>query len=338
MSLLVYQLIQDYLPGNRTPTSKGWMKFDSICCHHRGHNQDKRGRGNILFSTTGSIIYNCYNCGFKTGYQGIDITDKFKLFMTYLNIPSDKIDAAKLEIFVKKQKGELQSLQSIELKIESFKEISLPNGSKPIDSYIGSNDELTQVINYINDRGRAISTGYRYYWSPNDKWQLNKRVIIPFLYQDKIIGWTARYIEKSTSEIPRYFTSDVPSGYIFNSDVLFYKNRKYVLICEGPFDAIAINGVGALGSKLNEIQINWLNSFDIEKIIVPDRQRKNQGLIDIALDQGWSVSFPDWENSIKDPAQAIQVYGKLYTIYSIVMSRTSSKLQIDFKRKLLKNG
>ncbi len=333
MPLLVYQLVQDHLPGNRKSNAKGWQSFDAVCCHHRGHNPDKRTRGNVLFSTDGSIVYNSYNCNFSTVYRGIDISDKFESFLNYLNVPKYKIQQAKLEILDKKLKGELISPQQIELKLEPFKEIKLPEKAKKINL-----SEPSEIVTYLKSRGRAVLDGYQYYVSDSEKWNLNKRIIIPFWYQTKIVGWTGRYIGIPPEDVPRYFTSDVPAGYLFNSDVLFYRNRKYVLIAEGPFDAIAINGVGALGSKLNATQISWLNSFDIEKIVVPDRQRKNQELIDIALEEGWSVSFPDWEASIKDAAKASQIYGKLYTIHSIVLAKTASELQINFKRTLLKDG
>lgn len=335
MSLLVYQLVQDYLPMSRKKSAKGWWQFNAICCHHRGHSQDTRGRGNLLLSTDGSIIYNCYNCGFKTGYKGNDISDPFKSFLTYLNVPEEKINSAKLEILDKRIKGELSPTTNINwIKPDTFSEIVLPENAQPIENVVDS--KILPVIKYLGSRGNAITTGYQYYWSTSSKWNLNKRLIIPFLYQNKIVGWTARYAGIPPKDIPRYFTSDVSNGYIFNCDVLSSKTRKYILICEGPFDAIAINGVGALGSKLNQSQIAWLNSIDVEKIVVPDRQRKNQNLIDTAIEENWSVSFPDWEVSIKDAAEASTIYGKLYTIYSIIHSRTNSELQIDFKRKLFK--
>jgi DNA primase len=165
---------------------------------------------------------------------------------------------------------------------------------------------------------------------------MNKRIIVPFRHRGQIIGWTGRYAGIPPANIPRYFNSDLPGGYLFNGDVINDRKREYVLVLEGPFDAISIDAVAALGSELNQQQINWLNSTDTEKIIVPDRQRKNQRLIDVALEQNWSVSFPDWEDNIKDAAQATEKYGELYTLSSIINSRTDSPLQIGVKRQLLK--
>jgi hypothetical protein len=108
------------------------------------------------------------------------------------------------------------------------------------------------------------------------------------------------------------------------------------LVLEGPFDAIAVDGIGVLGRELNSQQIAWLDSSLAEKIVVPDRERRNQELIDVALAQGWSVSFPDWEPGIKDAADAAAKYGRLYTLKSIIDSRTSGPTEIAIKRKMLR--
>ena len=114
------------------------------------------------------------------------------------------------------------------------------------------------------------------------------------------------------------------------------RHRKFIIVVEGPFDAISIDGVAAFGSEMNKSQIQWLNSSDKEKIVLPDRQRKNQGLIDIALSNDWSVSFPCWEENIKDAADAQRQYGQLYTLASIIKFRTNSRLQIEIKRKMFR--
>jgi hypothetical protein len=340
MSLLLHQLVQDYLPSKRRQTPKGWIVFNAPCCHHRGHNADTRSRGNVLIGLDGHIVANCYNCGFKAIYAGNEISKNFQLWLQYLGVPRDKINEAKLEILSKQLNGEIAAVENtVWFKPEVFSEVDMPKHSKPIESWLEQDDisdDLATCIEYLGNRGRAISENYQYWWSPSTKWDLNKRILIPFWYQDKIVGWTGRYAGVPPSNTPRYFNSDVPAGYLFNSDVISNKKRKYVLITEGPFDAIAIDCVGAMGSDLNRQQIAWLNSTDQEKIVVPDRQLKNQKLIDIAIEQGWSVSFPDWEDKIKDAADASIQYGRLYTIHSIIAAKTSSILQINFKRQMMK--
>ena len=102
-------------------------------------------------------------------------------------------------------------------------------------------------------------------------------------------------------------------------------------------DAIAIDGVAALGSKLNKQQLSLLRNTDKEIIVLPDRQRKNQGLIDVALEENWAVSFPDWDDEVKDAADASCKYGKLFTLQTIIDSRTKNELQINVKRRMFRS-
>lgn len=340
MPLLIYQLVHDYLPAKRKQTQKGWWTFNAPCCHHRGHNTDTRSRGNLLFVPDGTIVVNCYNCGFKTRYRGSDITYTFEQWLEWIGVPKSKIQEAKLEILSKKLNGEIQDVDTNHLfKIEHYQQIDLPQGSKSIADWTNDgviSKELLACINYLAERGRKILTGYDYYWASTSKHNLNQRILIPFYYNNKIVGYTGRYAGTPPKGVPKYWNSDRPADYLFNNHVINLRNRKFVLILEGPFDAIAVDGVGTLGSKMNLGQINWLNSTDKEKIVVPDRQRKNQDLIDTALEQGWSVSFPDWDDKIKDAAEATMCFGNLYTLASILKTRTNIKLEIDVKRKLLK--
>ena len=340
MTLLVHQLVLDYLPVKRKQNAKGWIVFNSVCCHRRGHNQDTRSRGNLLITADGGMVVNCYNCGFKTGYRGGDISGHFESWLRYLGAPHNKIQEAKLEILSKKLNGEIETSIAPEIfRTDNFSEIELPNHCKSIESWLDSqeiSDDLIKCIEYLSARGRAIAAGWTYYWTPISRWDLNQRVVIPFYHNSKIIGWTGRYAGTPPKNSPKYFNSDIPVGYLFNNRVITLRQRKYVLVTEGPFDAIAIDGISPLGSTMNKQQILWLNSTDKEKIVVPDRQLQNQDLIDTALEQGWSVSFPEWGEGVKDAADASIKYGKLYTIASIIQSATNSKLQIGLKRKMIR--
>jgi hypothetical protein len=341
MSLLLHRLINDYLPIKRKQTQKGWITFNAPCCHHRGHNLDTRGRGNFLAVGDGTLLVNCYNCGFKARYSGGDISHGFEAWMGYLGIPREKIQEAKLEILSKKLSGEIQQSEhnGISPIYENYKEVPLPDGSASFASYLEKEDQHPWFVNcleYLSSRGRAVATGWDYFWSPSRKNDLYKRIIIPFYHRGRIIGWTGRYCGTPPKNVPRYLNSDLPGGYLFNSDVLLSKDRKYAIIVEGPFDAISIDGISPLGSTMNKHQVSLLNSVDVEKIVLPDRESKNQELIDVALANDWSVSFPYWEEKIKDAADASKKYGKLYTISSIIGARTKSKLDIGMKRQMLK--
>lgn len=347
MPSLVHSLVTQYMPVKKQQNAKGWWHFDAVCCHHRGHNRDTKRRGNLLMQEDGGLIYNCYNCGFKTGYKGGDLGNAFETFLGYLGVPQERVGQAKLEILGRKLNGDISHTGGKEwFKVEDFKESALPSGARPVNAWATVDEHAEQLIpclDYLVSRGRAVSDSWPYHWTPDvtdrtyRRVEMNRRVIIPFFHRGKVVGWSARYCGMPQRGMPRYFNSEIPSGYLFNGDVIGKKGRKFVIIVEGPFDAIAIDGVAALGSTLNGAQIAWLNSTDAEKIVLPDLQAKNQDLIDTALEQGWSVSFPEWARGIKDAADASRMYGRLFTLHSILQHRTSSPLRIGVQRQMLKD-
>lgn len=336
----IHQLISDNLPAKRRQTPRGWIVFNGVCCHHRGHNHDTRHRGNLIITPDGMIGYNCYNCGFKTKFNGIDLSKNFEHLLQWLGVSANDIQQAKLELLKNKiDGGDVIHHEGLFHFEKKFKETALPKNAVPISSILEW-DEIPQdyltVIDYLNSRGAAVANNYDYYWTPDTKNDMSKRIIIPFYYEHSIVGWTARYAGTPPSKLPRYYNSTLQPGYLFNNEVLTKTNRQYILLLEGPFDAIAVDGVATLGSELSREQLAWLLHCDKEIIVVPDRQRKNQGLIDTALDNGWYVSFPEWEDHIKDAAEASASYGRIYTLKSILANKTASSLQINVRRQMFK--
>jgi hypothetical protein len=52
-----------------------------------------------------------------------------------------------------------------------------------------------------------------------------------------------------------------------------------------------------------------------------------------ALDLGYKISIPNWEDDIKDVNDAVLRYGKLPALLSILQSATRSKVKIEIQRK-----
>lgn len=337
---LLHELIAENLPHKRKMSPRGWVMFNAPCCSHRGHKPDSRMRGNMLILPDGHVAYNCYNCGFKTVFDNANLSRNFENLLRWLGLPDDDVGRIKLEVLQNRLSGTVGSPGHDSLDfLRDFKSVELPEGAIPIASVLEDDDapdEFRSAMSYLASRGAAVAGGWDYHWSHSTKWNLNNRIIIPFYYRDKIVGWTARYAGKPPPGTPRYYNSDLQTGYLFNCDAITKPNRKYVILVEGPFDAIAIDGVAALGSKLSRQQLSWLQSNDREIILLPDRQRTNQDLIDTALDNGWYVSFPEWEDDVKDAADASCAYGRLYTLRSIVAGRTRNKIQIGVKRKMFR--
>ena len=339
---MIHELIIAHLPPCKS-SSHDWKKFNAVCCHHRGHKPDTRGRGNIKFEIDGKITYSCFNCGFAVIYDPASLTKKFETFMSWLNISLDEISVIRLA----QLQQELDGIEHISIHSEiifnkKFPVQSLPPGSKSFSSIAETEHvpkDFLDVAAYLYSRGDAVANNYEYYWSPLTKWGMNKRVIIPYYYHGDIVGYTARYASDIVPEnVTRYYNSDLPPGYLFNGEVIDHPTRHYCLLFEGPIDAIVCDGTAAFGSKLTHEQLAWLLQCKKQIIVVPDRQRKNQGLIDVAIEFNWAVSFPDWEDYIKDAAQASINYGRLYTLKTIIDNATDSPLEIGIKRTRFAKG
>ena len=294
-------------------------------------------RGNLKFGSDGEMGHNCYNCGFKFKFDGSHMSDSFESWLSWLGIERSQIQAIKIGLLAKHVDGADRPLHSVDpFQSHSWPTVDLPGDAQPIEQLLeqGCDDpDFLTCVSYLANRGTDLLGSYSYSWSARKQNQLHKRIVIPFFHKDKIVGWTARYAGAPPGGVPRYWNSSVPAGYLFNQDVLT-KQRHWALVCEGPFDAIAVQGVSALGSTMSDLQIQTLINSEQRPVILPDRQRANQNLIDLALSFGWGVSFPDWEGHIKDAADACKAYGQIYTITSALQSITHNPIEIGIKRKM----
>jgi DNA primase len=155
-------------------------------------------------------------------------------------------------------------------------------------------------------------------------------VIIPFYHDGKVVGYTGR---KITEGKPKYLT-DSQNGYVFNLDRQAY-NRSCVIVVEGQFDAIAVDGVAIMTNEPNETQCARLNALGKQVIVVPDRDQPGAKLVKAALDNNWNVSLPPWEEDVKDVADAVKRYGRLYTLTTILNYQEANKIKIQLLQKKL---
>ena len=100
---------------------------------------------------------------------------------------------------------------------------------------------------------------------------------------------------------------------------------------------MAVDGVAVLSNECSETQANIIESLNREVIVVADRDRAGAKLINQALEYGWSVSFPVWQETCKDVSEAVDKYGKLFVLKSIIDGKESSKLKIELMKKRLYN-
>ena len=169
---------------------------------------------------------------------------------------------------------------------------------------------------------------YNWMWSPAPGYV--DRVLIPFYHEGVVVGYTGR---KITDGKPKYLT-DAQPGYVFNVDAQTPK-RAYVIVVEGQFDAIAIDGVAIMHNEPNETQSARINALGKQVVVVPDRDKPGAKLIKSALDNGWGVSMPPWEDDIKDVADAVKRYGRLYVLTTILHYKVTNEIKIQLLMKKL---
>jgi hypothetical protein len=330
------------------PSQGGWLSGNAVCCHHNGENADSRGRGGLNLPGDGGVVWHCFNCGFKTRYvPGLTLSFKYRKLLKWMGANENEIQRLILESL--RLKNTILIENSIAVQEEfSFEARQLPsNATNIIEAVIASgenvSEDLANAVKYVHDRCIDFSK-YNFFWSSNIENKLYHRVIVPFYYKNQIVGYTARLTD-TTTKIKKYH-SDHPGHFVFNLDNQ-HKDNKIVLVVEGPFDAMSVDGVSTQTNDISEQQADIIESLGKDVIVIPDfdKHYNKQGrevwpgevTINRALEYGWSVSFPVWRKDCKDVNDAVIKYGKLFTLKSILDEVESNPIKIQILEKRIKN-
>jgi hypothetical protein len=325
---LVLDKFRSILPRTKTSPS-GWISFNAPCCHNRGHSRDTRKRAGVMFSE--GVVYNCFNCKYTASWQpGRTLTEKFKNLCRWLGASDDQIKEMVFEA-LKTESLDYEPEHFVE-KVK-FTEKELPDGSMSIEEWINSaylpdiSADIGPVIDYVYSRGfDALSNDF--FWSPAPGYI--DRVLLPYYYEGKIVGNTAR---KITDGKPKYLSDQHPF-FVYNVDAQDPLS-KYVFVVEGQFDALAVGGVGLLTNEIAQQQAHIINQLGKEVIVIPDQDRAGLMLIKQAIDYDWAVAFPTWGADVKDCADAVQRYGKLFVIVDAIKTAQQGEIKISVARNNL---
>tara|TARA_B110000503_G_C7034470_1_gene365462 strand:- start:178 stop:921 length:744 start_codon:yes stop_codon:yes gene_type:complete len=207
----------------------------------------------------------------------------------------------------------------------------LPNDSKPLLGWleIDPNEDVIACADYLINRGCELDW-YPWHWSPENGYR--DRVLLPFYNNEEIVGWTGRKIKEGK---PKYLT-DAQAGYVFNTDAQL-DDKEYVIVVEGQFDAIAIDGVAIMHNEPNATQIARIKALNKQVIVVPDRDKPGAKMITSALENNWAISMPPWEDDVKDCADAVKKYGRIYTLLTILKYKETNEIKIQLLKKKLEN-
>lgn len=325
---LVVDKFRSLLPPRAKHSPSGWTSFNAPCCQHRGHSPDTRKRGGIRFDGNG-VVYNCFNCKFSTGWQpGSPFGEKMKTLARWLGANEDTIKELVFEAL--KTESEDFQQEQYQPKIE-FTDKELPEGAMPLAGWLDvdldkeQEQHLAEVVQYVVDRGHNPLND-NFYWTPVPGYI--DRVIIPFRWEGRVVGNTARKVTKGK---PKYLSDQHPH-FVFNFDKQ-QENQKYIFVCEGPFDALSVDGVALLTNEIADQQSRIINSLGAEVIVIPDQDRAGLLLFDRAAELNWSVAMPNWDDDVKDVAEAVQRYGKLFVIVDAIKTAQKGAIKINMAKK-----
>jgi hypothetical protein len=328
-------------------TPSGWRKRNCMLCHTRGHGADKRERFGYFESPDGSITVNCFNCGFMTGWKPhTHLGKKMAFFLRSINVPQSDIDALRFAAFREANDVETKAMKLTGSITKKWTPVThIPKDLKTITEWANEGCEdknFLRVVEYADKRG--ILNPDKLCWSPDKENFFDRRLTIPYYYNDELVGWTGRVVIDTSKDITKYHTH-MPPQYIYGLDEQRDYDKQFIIISEGIIDAFITDGIGVLHNKLHENQAALINALPGTKILCPDRDKDGDGLIETAIENKWSVAFPKWGKDsngriIKDAGHAAEVYGHLLTIQSIIESRERDSYNIRIKRKMdkMNNG
>lgn len=310
--------IVQYLPGKRKTSSSGWISFNGPCCVHNGESQDRRQRGGLKASPEG-WSYHCFNCNFTASFiLGRNLSVKARKLLTWLNVPQEEIERVNLESLRHRSiEGILETRRTYNIVADIHFEERDMGGVEFVTP------EHTEVWNYLRSRCAPVDYPFMVSATAGSR----PGVIIPFTYNNTLVGNTTRFLDDRKP----VWLNDFQPGYVFGID-LQRPNWQRVIVTEGIFDALSISGLALMHNEVSDAQARLIRSLGKEIVVVPDQDRPGMELVERAVELGWSVSMPEWIDC-KDVNDAVKKYGRLATLLTIMQARETSRIKIEMRRK-----
>ena len=249
-----------------------------------------------------------------TGKQGTKISTLFK----QLKASSDKFT-------------ELYKLVNDETEhkfVSSNVELSLPKEFQPITS-TSTNITGKQAYNYLKNRGITEEDILKYNLGYCEYGNYKNMVIIPSYDENgKLNYFTGRSFEK---EPYRKYRNPETSRNIIPFE-LFINWDLPLILCEGPFDAIAIkrNAIPLLGSNIQSNLMKKIVTSTVKKIYIAldtDAMKKSLKFAEEFINQGKEVYMVELQD--KDPSEMG------FTNFTKLIQTTSPLTQYNLMEKKL---
>lgn len=281
---------------------------------------DHSDRGGFKFDGD-EVGYNCFNCGAAGKYteNSGELSRKFRKILNAFSIENEEIDKILGKAFFAKAEAERNTISLADVSNKKEKknylitpEVPLPKGAERLGATDKAIDVQVKIATYLMLRKIDIET-YPFYFSL-DKSLINY-VIIPFYRNGKLIYWQGRNYNNGSSKKDRYNNCTEPKeNIIFNFDELF-RGTGPLFVTEGVFDAIPLNGIALLGSKINDAKLEILKKSKRDLIFVIDKDKNGRFVAEKAIENGWKITFaPQFTDDVN---KSIITYGKTWTIFQL---------------------
>jgi hypothetical protein len=283
-------------------------------------------RGGLKVNADG-WSYHCFNCNFTASFVlGRNLSVKARKLLSWMGVPPEEIERVNLESL--KHRSIIGLIDDRKRLSDTVSGIEFKQHDLPAASILLDDETHSDIIDYL--KSRQVPLDYPFMTLEHYdgvSWYDRPHVIIPFTYDNVIVGHTKRFLD---NKIPKYI-NDMQPGYVFGTD-LQRPNWQHVIVTEGIFDALSIGGIAVMHSTINDAQARLIRSLGKEITVVPDQDRAGMELVDRAIELGWAVSMPAWQDC-KDVNDAVIKYGRLATLLSIMQARETSKIKIELRKR-----
>tara|TARA_B110000503_G_C7119001_1_gene401607 strand:+ start:536 stop:1462 length:927 start_codon:yes stop_codon:yes gene_type:complete len=275
---LLINLVDSVLGGGKR-TARGNKAYHCPYCNHHKPKLEV----NFSQNKKGYNPWHCWVCDKK----GSRISSLFKK----ISASAEKFEELKKligsEVEVKREKSTVQ--------------LKLPQEYKPI---LGSKDILARhAFSYLKKRGITIDDIEKYNIGYCETGRYAKMVIIPSYDESGNLNYfTGRSFEKDP--YIKYRNPEVSRDIV--PFELFINWNIPLVLCEGPFDAIAIkrNAIPLLGKNIQQNLMKKIVTSKVEKIYIAldtDAQKQAVKFAEYFINEGKEVYFMDLDD--KDPSE-----------------------------------
>jgi transcription elongation factor Elf1 len=292
-----------------------------ICGDSQKNKNKARG---YLYQVKNNTNYKCHNCGVNVSFNNflkqIDtvihkqyIFEKFKEGNTGKNftVEEPKFNFQEPDFFTKREKS------------ENLKKLDLPKASLNLNSkkYLESR-KLNPDNYYYTEKFKEWTNSLQPTFDSTN--QDEPRIIIPLLYQNKLVGFQGRALGPSKVKyITIMLDDDAPK--IYGLDKV--QKNKTVYITEGPFDSTFIRNAIALCGADGDIS-KWGIS---DPVWIYDNEPRNAEIhsrISKVIDRGEKIVI--WPSSVSEKDINDMILSGL-DVQSVIESNTYSGLEAKLK-------